>query len=146
MVSVTQKCGLIDWGGLCPPSLSHQQWLRQRYFLLMEFSVELEAHLLLYSLTWCYPHALWFCVFFLVRPKPRASWKNFYEIEMHCFVVFLWLSNLFSRSLIKWHVRNSQHKYHLLSEAAKVTICWNNVFPGAQPASLCRSGKEGAGS
>lgn len=53
-------------------------------------------------------------------PKSRGGWKNFYEIEMYCFVVSLWLPNLFSRSLIKWDVKDSQHKYHLLNEATKV--------------------------
>ena len=53
-------------------------------------------------------------------PKSRGDWKNLYEMETYCSVVFLWLSNLFSRRLIKWDVKDSQHKYHLLNEAAKV--------------------------
>ena len=75
-------------------------------------------------------------------PKSRWDWKNLYEMETYCSVVFLWLSNLFSRRLIKWDIKDSQHKHHLLNEAAKVksveTVCCSVQFSSVQSHSRVR--------
>lgn len=57
MMYVTQKCGLMVWGGLSSLSITNSGF-NHITLLLMGFSEELEAHLLLSSLTLCYLHAL----------------------------------------------------------------------------------------
>lgn len=60
-------------------------------------------------------------LFVLPRGTPNQEEAgNTYELEVYHFVVCLWLSNLFSWSLIKGDIKDSQYKYHLLNEATKV--------------------------
>lgn len=116
-------------GDPSPPSLSTVACAK--VLLLMEFSKELKAHLLPYWWTFFYSLMLWFYLFFLWAPQiKRKPEKKNWDRNILFYQVFLWLpSHLFSWSLIKWDIKDSQHKYHLLNVITKVKLVSTTCSP-----------------
>lgn len=62
--------------------------------------------------------------------QEKARKKKNWDRNILFYQVFLWLpSYLFSWSLIKWDIKDSQHKYHLLNVITKVKLVSTTCSP-----------------